>query len=120
LIIILLWIGEGGELKCKENAQKASILPEYFLCEMDSISDTCHMLSKLLYSRGLGQGQIFQLVSDVIRVVRSSYICNLSTVNQELESLGWPSHILDGISFELMRDILLSVFEYKVEVFTVN
>jgi hypothetical protein len=107
-------------LKCKENAHKASILPEYFLCEIDSISDTCHMLSTLLHSRGLGQGRIFQLVSDVIAVVRSSYICNLSTVNQALESLGWPSQILDEISFELMKEILCSVFEYQVEVFTVN
>jgi hypothetical protein len=107
-------------VKCKENAQKASMLPEYFICEIDSISDTCHMLSTLLQSRGLGQGKIFQLVSDVITVVRASYICNLSTVNQALESLGWSSHILDEISFELIKEILFSVFEYQVEVFTVN
>jgi hypothetical protein len=107
-------------VKCKEKAQKASILPEYFFYEIESISDTCQVLSTLLHSRGLGQDKIFHLVRDVITVVKSSYICNLSTVNSMLKSLGWPNQILDEISFELIKEILFSVFEYQVEVHTVN
>ncbi|MFH2065529.1 MAG: hypothetical protein ABIK15_10060 [Pseudomonadota bacterium] len=107
-------------MKLREKAQKARVLPEYFLCEMDSISDTCLTLSTLLYSRGLEQDKVYQLVSDVIRVVDSTCFCNLSYVNHALESLGWPSRILDETSFELIKEILFSVFEYQVEVVTVH
>lgn len=107
-------------MKLRENAQKAKVLPEYFLCEIESISDTCLTLSTLLYSRGLGQDKVYQLVSDVIRVVDSTCFCNLSYVNHSLESLGWPGRILDETSFELIQEIVCSVFDYQAEVFTVH
>ena len=109
-----------GKLKFKESYSKASVLPESFLGEIESISDTCLALSTVLYSRGLGQEKVYRLIRDTIKVVESVSVCTISSVNSALESVGWPCHVLDETSFELIREILYTVFEYQVEVHTVQ
>jgi hypothetical protein len=112
--------GGFGTLKFKESSQKTSILPEYFIGEIENITDTCFTLSESLYLRGLRQNKIYQLVRDVVKVVELGCIFNLSSVNYALESLGWPNQVLNEISFELISEVLYRVFEYEVEVHTVN
>lgn len=107
-------------MKGKENTRKTSVLPEAFVREMDSISDTCLTLSTLLHLRGLGRRNVYPLVRDIIAVVDTTSSCSLSSVNSYLESLGWPHEVLDEITFELVKEILFRVFEYQVEVYTVN
>ncbi len=107
-------------MKSKRNSQKISTLSEYFLCEMDNIKNTCATLLSILHARGLKHAEISQFVGDIINIVEYGGVFTVTSVNHALESLGWPEQIINEISFELIMEILESIFEYQVEVHTVH
>jgi len=107
-------------LRSKRNSQIISTLPEYFLCEIDNIKNTCETLLSILFARGLKHGEIRQFIVDVINIVEYGGVFTVTSVNHALESLGWPEQIINEISFELIMEVLDSIFEYQVEVHTVH
>jgi len=107
-------------LRSKRNSKKMSTLPEYFLCEIDNIKNTCSTLLSILYARGLKHGEIRQFIGDVINIVEYGGIFTVTSVNHALESLGWPEQIINESSFELIMEVLESISEYQVEVHTVH
>ena len=107
-------------MRSKRKSQKISTLPEYFLCEIDNIKKNCETLLSLLFARGLKHGEIRHFISDVINVIEYGGVFTVTSVNHALESFGWPEQIINEISFELILEVLDSIFEYQVEVHTVH
>lgn len=107
-------------MRSKKNSQKIRALPEYFLCEIDNIKNSCETLLSILVARGLKHVEIRQFIVDVIHIVECGGSLTVTSVNHALESLGWPEQVMNELSFELIMEILGSIFEYQVEVHTVH
>jgi hypothetical protein len=107
-------------LRLQRDSQKTTTLPESFLCKIDNIKDACETLVCMLCARGLKRFEIRRFLGDVIHIVEYGGIFTVASANHALESLGWPEQIINEISFELIIEVLESIYEYQVEVHTVH
>jgi hypothetical protein len=49
--------------------------------------------------------EIPDLVKDVLDIIGHREICTMSTIDQELEELGWGINIMDNTTFELITSL---------------
>jgi hypothetical protein len=51
----------------------------------------------------------------VLNIVRDGGNFTVTSINQELESLGWRERVMDETSFELITFILENEYDYEVK-----
>jgi hypothetical protein len=61
------------------------------------------IVSIRLSEKGLLPVEISRIIKDVINIIRDGGESTLTLVNEELETLGWRRHLLDFLSFEVIR-----------------
>jgi hypothetical protein len=49
--------------------------------------------------------EIPELVKDVLDIIGNREVCTITTIDQELEELGWGINIIDNITYELIRPL---------------
>jgi hypothetical protein len=49
--------------------------------------------------------EIPELVKDVVDILDTRELCTISTIDQELEELGWGINIMDSSTYELIKSI---------------
>ena len=49
--------------------------------------------------------EIPELVKDVLDIIGNREVCTITTIDQELEELGWGINIIDNITYELIRSL---------------
>jgi hypothetical protein len=46
------------------------------------------------------------LVKDVLHIMENQDLCSITTIDQELEELGWGINIMDNTTFELITSMV--------------
>ena len=49
--------------------------------------------------------EIPELVKDVLDIIGNQKVCTITTIDQELEELGWGLNIIDNVTYELIRSL---------------
>ncbi|HAY38790.1 MAG TPA: hypothetical protein DCY53_05250 [Desulfobacteraceae bacterium] len=49
--------------------------------------------------------EIPELVKDVLGIIENREVCTITTIDQELEELGWGINIIDNLTYELIRSL---------------
>jgi len=52
--------------------------------------------------------EIPELVKDVLDIMDNLEICTITTIDQELEELGWGINIMDNTTYELITSVVES------------
>ena len=50
--------------------------------------------------------EIPELVKDVLNIMDSRELCTITTIDQELEELGWGINIMDNSTYELITSLV--------------
>jgi hypothetical protein len=49
--------------------------------------------------------EIPQLLRDVLDIMNHRELCTITTIDQELEELGWGINIMDNVTYELITSL---------------
>ena len=49
--------------------------------------------------------EIPELVKDVLDIIENREVCTITTIDLELEELGWGINIVDNLTYELIRSL---------------
>ena len=89
-----------------------------------SVSDRsiqrCTTLLWYLASRGHSREEINRLVQDLFNVIRDGGSFTIAMINGEMEARGWPAHVVDEASFEMLAGLMQDEMGYSVTSHTVN
>lgn len=80
----------------------------------ENTANICATLFWRLSSLGLQPNEVNKLVKDVFNLLRDGGSFTVAFVNYELESIGWPTSVMDDHSFELIIYLLENEFDYTV------
>ncbi|GAB6097297.1 hypothetical protein JCM14469_35510 [Desulfatiferula olefinivorans] len=83
-------------------------------------ADICSTLFWHLSDQGLAPNQVNQLVKDVFNILREGGVFTVTTINRELEGLGWQKQAVDDYILELILTILEKEFKYTISSHTVH
>jgi hypothetical protein len=56
--------------------------------------------------KGFMPVEIPGLVKDVLYIMENQDLCTITTIDQELEELGWGINIMDNTTFELITSLV--------------
>jgi len=60
------------------------------------------------------------LIKDVFNIIHDGGDFTVTSVNRELEGLGWGERIMDEVSFELIIFLLENEYDYEVQEHTLH
>ncbi len=73
------------------------------------------IISKRFYFQGLSRVEISRLIKDVFNLLRDRGNLTVTSVNEELERLGWKENIMNEDTFALITFLFENEYEYNVE-----
>ncbi len=83
--------------------------------ESANIANICTSLFWRLSGKGISPDGIQHLIYDVFNLLRNGGSFTVTSVNFELEQMGWGSSMIDEYCFELIIFILENEFDYNVK-----
>jgi hypothetical protein len=70
------------------------------------MEDGLHDLFLRFQIKGFMPIEIRELVKDVLYIMENQERCTITTIDQELEELGWGINIMDNTTFELITSLV--------------
>ena len=68
----------------------------------ESLNDLFHRFQ----TKGFMPIEIPDLVNDVIEIVANGDHCEITTIDQELEELGWGINVMDNVTYGLIKSLV--------------
>jgi len=69
------------------------------------MEDGLHDLFLRFQIKGFMPIEIRELVKDVLYIMENQERCTITTIDQELEELGWGINIMDNTTYELITSL---------------